>query len=196
MATVITDNPHKIAALNFAHLAGAAATPAVRADLFDFTATGKTYTLNAAGTLDWVSGNIPNNWKVDASPAIKHVQIGTSVASIGAAAFWGNQLTSITIPTNVTSIANQAFEQNQLASVTIPDSITSIANEVFASNTTLATVNCYITKTLIDGASFIFLNTTAGVLTINARATDETWTAGAGQTIGGRGNVTVVKGLP
>jgi hypothetical protein len=59
------------------------------------------------------------------------VTIPSSVTSIGAGAFKGNQLRSVKIPDSVTSIGNNAFEGNQLTSVKIPDSVTSIGYVAF-----------------------------------------------------------------
>jgi hypothetical protein len=56
------------------------------------------------------------------------------VLAIGYRAFYGYDLTSVTIPNSVTSIGNWAFYSNQLTSVTIPNSITSIGNEAFRDN--------------------------------------------------------------
>jgi hypothetical protein len=62
------------------------------------------------------------------------VTIPHSVTSIRREAFYGNQLTSVTIPHSVTSIGAYAFYGNQLISVAIPDSVTSIEEEAFADN--------------------------------------------------------------
>ena len=116
------------------------------------------------------------------------------MTTIGGRAFEYNDLTSVTIPNSVTSIGDNAFARNSLTSLTIPNSVTSIGTYAFAHNTTLATVNCSVTKTIIDAAAYIFADS-ADPLTINARASDGTWTAGTGLSIGGNANVTVVKNL-
>ena len=128
------------------------------------------------------------------SNSLTSVTIPNSVTSIGNAAFNSNSLTSVTIPNSVTSIGSLAFQVNSLTSVTIPNSVTSIGSYAFAYNATLVTVNCLVTKTIIDAATKIFSNT-ASPLTINARASDGTWTAGTGLSIGGNTNVTVAKNL-
>jgi hypothetical protein len=122
------------------------------------------------------------------------VVIPNSVTTIGDYAFYNNQLTSVTIPNSVTTIGSNAFYNNQLTSVTIPNSVTTIGNDAFRNNDNLATVNCYIVKSIIDAATNIFLNTSSS-LVIHARASDNTWTAGSGQNIGGNPSVTVVKDL-
>jgi hypothetical protein len=122
------------------------------------------------------------------------VTIPNSVTTIGDNAFGNNLLTSVTIPNSVTTIGDYAFINNSLTSVTIPNSVTSIGSYAFQDNSLLATVNCSITKTIIDAATSVFFGT-ADPLTINARASDGTWTAGTGLSIGGNANVTVVKNL-
>ncbi|WP_310964134.1 leucine-rich repeat protein [Nocardioides terrisoli] len=57
-----------------------------------------------------------------------------SVTTIATEAFYGDQLTSVTIPDTVTTIEYGAFASNQLTSVTIPDSVTTIAFSAFAYN--------------------------------------------------------------
>ena len=63
-----------------------------------------------------------------------------AVSSIGEAAFYGNELTSVTIPTSVISIGEDAFEENSLTNVTIPDSVRYIGKTAFANNRNLSTV--------------------------------------------------------
>jgi hypothetical protein len=93
----------------------------------------------------------------------------------------------------VTAIGNSAFRSNtSLTSITIPDSVTSIGSEAFRYDASLATVNCYTTLTSIGSDAFYL---TADPLTIHTRALDSTWTAGAGLSIGGNSNVTVIKDL-
>ena len=131
------------------------------------------------------------------SNALTSVTIGNSVTSIGDNAFSYNSLTSVTIGNSVTSIGSYAFSNNALTSVTIPAGVTTIGIGAFAYNSTLATVNCFITKTIIDAGEDMFLNT-ASPLTINvptSGAVADTWTAGTGLSIGGNTNVTVAKNL-
>ena len=65
--------------------------------------------------------------------AIKKIEIGNGVTSIGDKAFQRcYSLSSITIPDSVTSIGNNAFQIcYALSSVIIPDSVTSIGNNAF-----------------------------------------------------------------
>lgn len=65
--------------------------------------------------------------------AIKNIEIGDGVTSIGDYAFNScNSLSSITIPSSVTNIGNYAFAScSSLSSITIPDSVTSIGGSAF-----------------------------------------------------------------
>ena len=119
--------------------------------------------------------------------------IPDSVTSIGSSAFGNNQIASVTIPNSVTNIGGFAFYYNQLVSVTIGNSVTSIENSAFRDNPALTTVDCYTTETAFVGSN-VFLNT-ADPLTIHARATDATWTAGTGVSFQGNTNVTIIKDL-
>ena len=167
------------------------------------------------------SATVPNSVTSIGSSAFRYnqlqsVTIPNSVTSIGSSAFIFNQLTSVTIPNSVTniedsvfafnqltsvtisdsvtSIGGSAFQNNPLTSVTIPNSVISIGNYAFANNTTLSVVNCYTTQSAFVDAPSAFANT-ASPLTIRARATDATWTAGTGLSFQGNNNVTVIKNL-
>jgi hypothetical protein len=67
-----------------------------------------------------------------AGTPLTSVTIPNSVTSIGGGAFVGTSLTSVTIPNSVTSIGAGAFYGTSLTSVTIPDSVTSIEMTAFA----------------------------------------------------------------
>ena len=94
----------------------------------------------------------------------------------------------------MTTIGSSAFQScaGFTGSLTIPDSVTSIGNYAFSGCTGLTNVNCYVTKTIFDQTNVI-ANTS--VTTIHVLASDVTWTAGAGQTIGGKTGIEVIKDL-
>ena len=161
---------------------------------------------------------IPSNWKIFQS-SLKGLSIGQGVTTIGSSAFYfctgfTGSLTipdsvttianafmyctgftgSLTIPDSVTTIGSSAFQSCSgfTGSLTIPDSVTSIGNYAFSGCTGLTNVNCYVTKTIFDQTNVI-ANTS--VTTIHVLASDVTWTAGAGQTIGGKTGIEVIKDL-
>lgn len=74
--------------------------------------------------------------------AIRKVEIGSEVTSIGNYAFFNcYSLTSITIPESITSIGNNAFQScYSLTSIIIPESATSIGNYAFQSCYSLASI--------------------------------------------------------
>jgi hypothetical protein len=118
----------------------------------------------------------------------------SSVTSIGEYAFKGcSNLTSITIPSSLTSIGNYAFGGFGLTSITIPNTVTSIGDYEFSNCTSLATVLCYVEQSAFVGSDAFYV--TASPLTIRARSTDASWTAGTGLTFQSNTNVTVIKNL-
>lgn len=157
---------------------------------------------------------IPDNWQANNNNLLT-VQIGNRVTSIGSYGFaYCSALTSVTIPDSIGGLGSKSFYTcTALTSVTIPDSVTSIGMYGFAHNAALTSVT--IGKNLTSHAlTFAFcssLNTVyahcprealvgvnafifcATPFTIHARASDDSWTAGA-DTLDGV-DVTVVKDL-
>ncbi|MCL2416358.1 MAG: leucine-rich repeat protein [Bacteroidales bacterium] len=89
--------------------------------------------------------------------------IGTSVTTIGRAAFNNTRFTSIIIPDNVTSIGNVAFLDNPaLTSVTIGTGVTTIGEEVFANSTNLSSITVHRTvPPTVESNAFLGLPATA-----------------------------------
>ena len=119
--------------------------------------------------------------------------MGPNVRTIGNFAFQFNNLTAVTIPNGVTNIGSSAFQYSSLASVSIGTGVTSIGSNAFLYNTSLASVTCFAPATAFVGSqAFTY---TASPLTIRARSSDASWTAGTGLTFQGNDNVTVIKDL-
>ena len=102
---------------------------------------------------------------------------------------------SLTIPNSVTKVGVQAFADcsSLTGTLTIPNSILSaFGHSAFKNCSGLNNVDCYVEKSFLDVSSCL-LGTS--VTTIHVRSTDSTWTAGAGQTIGGKTGIEVIKDL-
>ena len=149
----------------------------------------------AVGNTDQIQGDIPANWKQSDS-SLRGLVIGTSCTTIGSYAFYScTGLTgSLTIPDSVTSIKPLAFRTctSLTGDLVIPNSVASIGNGAFSDCTGLTNVDCYVEKDVLDVFNSLF---GTSVTTIHVRSTDSTWTAGAGQTIGGKTGINVIKDL-
>ena len=88
--------------------------------------------------------------------AIRKVEIGDSVTSIGQYAFaYCSSLSSIMIPNGVASISRYAFGSCQsLPSITIPNSVTSIGNDAFYNCPSLSAITIPNGVTSIGGTTF------------------------------------------
>lgn len=131
---------------------------------------------------------------------ITGLTIGNSVTSIGSAAFYfcSNLTGDLIIPDSVTTIGDTNFGSAVFAgcfftNITIGQNVTFIGDWSFGFNSGLSNVNCYVTKTIIDARDQVFFSNSN--FTLHVRSSDNTWTAGAGQSIAGGSNVTVIKDL-
>jgi uncharacterized repeat protein (TIGR02543 family) len=94
------------------------------------------------------------------SKDLTSVTIPESITTIGNNAFEYNELTNLTIPESITNIGSLAFSNNQLTSVTIPESITTIGLGVFSWNN-LAIVTIPESVTTIRDGAFFYNNLTS-----------------------------------
>jgi len=137
------------------------------------------------------------NYTFSGCTSLTSITIPPSVTSIGSYSFAFSGFTTINIPNTVTSIGEYAFKTStSLATVTIGTGVTSVADYAFDGCTSLATVLCYVAQSALTslGAYYTFRGT-ASPLTIRARSTDASWTAGTGLGFLGNANVTVIKNL-
>ena len=104
--------------------------------------------------LVYTSGRDPRNTVYQ--NAIRKVELGSGVTSIGDEAFVGCfSLSSITIPDSVTSIGNYAFSScYSLSSVAIPDSVTSIGSSAFSDCFSLSSITIPDSVTSIGDEAF------------------------------------------
>ena len=123
-----------------------------------------------------IEGTLDRQWMIDNGfyagynwlKNITLVDIGTSVTSIGYAAFLScSNLTGVTIPNSVTSIGESAFESTGLTSIILPNSITNIGEfafyECIGLTGTLILPNSVI---IIDRSAFENCDGLTGLLTI------------------------------
>jgi len=88
----------------------------------------------ADGYYNGTNGNYRFVGMSDDEQIFENVIIPPTVTSIGAEAFIGRGIKTLTLPESVRSIGHEAFAENQLSSVTLPSSITIIPSKTFARN--------------------------------------------------------------
>jgi hypothetical protein len=139
---------------------------------------------------------IPDDWQ-NAQYTLKALHIGQGVTSIGDTAFseCSGFTGSLTIPDSVTIIGSGAFTDclGFTGNLTIPNSVATIGNFAFFECFGLTSANIRTTLTVVNGGTECLLGT--DITTIHALASDGTWTAGSGLTIGGKTGITVIKDL-
>ena len=87
--------------------------------------------------------------------ASETVVIPENVTTIGAGAFAGSKIKSITLPTSVTEIGNAAFHEcTSLVSITIPESVTKISQEAFNCCSGLTSIVIPSSVTTIENGVF------------------------------------------
>ena len=87
---------------------------------------------------------------------LKAAYLDSKLVSIGANAFSGNALGTVTIPKSCVSIGHSAFSYNsQLRSVILPDSITKIADRTFSNCGALEIINL---ENIVEIGGYAFYN--------------------------------------
>ncbi len=104
----------------------------------------------------WNGNNKVNSPDKAYNNAIKKIEIGDNVTSIGVKAFYGcSSLSSIAIPDSVTTISDSAFSAcYSLLFITIPDNVTSISSGVFAACSSLSSIAIPDSVTSISSGVF------------------------------------------
>ena len=130
--------------------------------------------------------------------ALTSLTLNEGLININEGAFSLNEQftnTVINIPNSVETIGVGAFFQcTSLTSITVGTGVQTIGQAAFYGCSNLTTFNCYVSKTIVDAATSMLEQCTA-LTEIHVRSTDSSWTAGAGQTIGGKTGITVIKDL-
>jgi len=151
-----------------------------------------------------------------------NIKIPNSVSRINAGAFYGcDRITGVQLGKSITEIAHQTFGGcsnlnkintdeldnltgigifafsvcTSLTSITIPDTVRRVGTAPFFACSSLTGINCNVSRNIFQGNNENTLVFTPLGLVINARASDDTWTAGPNQSIGGNNDVTVFKNL-
>lgn len=89
--------------------------------------------------------------------AIKKIEVGNSVTSIGSSAFrYCYSLSTITLPSSLTEIEGYSFGNTSLASITIPSSVTGIGNYTFSSCYLLSSISLPKSITSIGQYAFYY----------------------------------------
>ncbi len=105
----------------------------------------------ATGTIAGYRSNSMDLIKNNGTACLAEVHIpgsigGATVTTVGSAAFYGRQITAVTLPGSVITIGDNAFDTNQLVDVTVPPGVASIGNDAFSNNKlTSATVPSSVT---------------------------------------------------
>jgi hypothetical protein len=113
----------------------------------------------------------------------------TEIIGYSSFALDGN-LQEVILPDSLIEINGFAFTGSGLLEVTIPENVTLVAEGSFSDSLSLTDGYFYINYNYIDSTAFLG----SGLTNAFARSTDNTWTAGTGQDVGGA-TVTVTKNL-
>ena len=98
---------------------------------YDFQMDGIYYNIMGNDQVEVTSGEIRYVGNIVIPTTIEFDSTLYSVSSIGESAFWGSDISSISIPETVTNIKDGAFSHSSLISMNIPNSVKEIGYLVF-----------------------------------------------------------------
>ena len=106
---------------------------------WEFTEKDNTLRIFGSGAIDDIESGSPPPWDM-ISQQIYHVVVDEGITHIGANAFRGLLLRTVSLPSTLTSIGTSAFMFSSLPSIVIPDSVTQIGDIAFAYCNSLETI--------------------------------------------------------
>jgi hypothetical protein len=128
----------------------------------------------------------------NATNPINKFTFGSGLTAISWRCLASSYINDIVIPNGVKTLEFECFMNVYgLANLTIPSSVDNIENEFIAYSSSLTSLNCYAVKEAFESQSLL----NSSIITIHARINDSSWTAGSGQTIGGKSGIEVIKDL-
>ena len=122
---------------------------------------------------------------------INKFTFGSGLTTISYQCVSTSYISNIVISNGVKTLSFECFNNVYgLASLTIPSSVDNIEGR-FLNASSLTSLDCYAVKEAFGSSSL----DGSSITTIHAGINDSSWTAGSGQTIGGKAGINVIKDL-